>query len=41
MLVVIVGPTGTGKSDLSLDLAERLREAGRPAEIVKIGRAHV
>ena len=34
MLVVIVGPTGTGKSDLSLDLAERLREAGRPAEIV-------
>ena len=34
MLVVIVGPTGTGKSDLSLDLAERLRDAGRPAEIV-------
>ena len=34
MLVVIVGPTGTGKSELSLDLAERLIEAGRPAEIV-------
>jgi len=34
VLVVIVGPTGTGKSDLSLDLATRLREAGRPAEIV-------
>ena len=34
MLVVIVGPTGTGKSDLSLDLAEQLIGAGRPAEIV-------
>jgi tRNA dimethylallyltransferase len=34
VLVVIVGPTGTGKSDLSLDLATRLRAAGRPAEIV-------
>ncbi|RNE62506.1 tRNA (adenosine(37)-N6)-dimethylallyltransferase MiaA [Cryobacterium tepidiphilum] len=34
MLVVIVGPTGTGKSDLSLDVATRLREAGRAAEIV-------
>jgi len=34
VLVVIVGPTGTGKSELSLDLAERLIEAGRPAEIV-------
>ncbi len=33
-LVVIVGPTGTGKSDLSLDLAERLAAAGRAAEIV-------
>jgi tRNA dimethylallyltransferase len=33
-LIVIVGPTGTGKSDLSLDLAERLAEAGRPAEVV-------
>ncbi|TFC87892.1 tRNA (adenosine(37)-N6)-dimethylallyltransferase MiaA [Cryobacterium sp. TMT4-31] len=34
MLVVIVGPTGTGKSELSLDVAERLIAAGRPAEIV-------
>jgi len=34
VLLVIVGPTGTGKSDLSLDLATRLRESGRAAEIV-------
>jgi tRNA dimethylallyltransferase len=34
VLVAIVGPTGTGKSQLSLDLAERLRSAGRTAEIV-------
>jgi tRNA dimethylallyltransferase len=34
MLVVIVGATGTGKSELSLDLAARLSAAGRPAEIV-------
>jgi tRNA dimethylallyltransferase len=34
MLVVVVGATGTGKSTLSLDLAERLAAAGRPAEIV-------
>lgn len=34
MLVVIVGPTGTGKSELSLDIAERLTASGRPAEIV-------
>ncbi|TFD26924.1 tRNA (adenosine(37)-N6)-dimethylallyltransferase MiaA [Cryobacterium cryoconiti] len=33
-LVVIVGPTGTGKSDLSLDLAERLAGDGRAAEII-------
>lgn len=33
-LWVIVGATGTGKSDLALDLAERLREQGNPAEIV-------
>ncbi|TFC43858.1 tRNA (adenosine(37)-N6)-dimethylallyltransferase MiaA [Cryobacterium sp. TMT1-21] len=32
--MVIVGPTGTGKSELSLDLAARLAETGRPAEIV-------
>ncbi|MCU1585146.1 MAG: miaA [Microbacteriaceae bacterium] len=34
MLVVIVGATGTGKSTLSLELAERLAASGRPAEIV-------
>ena len=33
-LWVIVGATGTGKSDLSLRLAEALGERGRPAEIV-------
>jgi tRNA dimethylallyltransferase len=30
----VVGATGTGKSDLALDLAERLRALGNPAEIV-------
>jgi tRNA dimethylallyltransferase len=30
----VVGATGTGKSDLALDLAEALRDAGNPAEIV-------
>jgi len=34
VLVAIVGPTGTGKSQLSLDLAERLRAESRDAEIV-------
>lgn len=34
VLVAIVGATGTGKSALSLDLAEALAEQGRPAEIV-------
>jgi len=34
VLVVIVGPTGTGKSELSLDLAESLRAEGTAAEIV-------
>lgn len=34
MLVAVVGPTGTGKSSLSLDLAEELAARGRPAEIV-------
>jgi tRNA dimethylallyltransferase len=34
MLVAIVGATGTGKSELSLDLAEALAASGRPAEIV-------
>ncbi|MDI2099731.1 tRNA (adenosine(37)-N6)-dimethylallyltransferase MiaA [Ruicaihuangia caeni] len=33
-MLAIVGATGTGKSALSLDLAERLAEEGRPAEIV-------
>jgi tRNA dimethylallyltransferase len=33
-VVAVVGPTGTGKSALSLDLAERLRAAGQGAEIV-------
>jgi tRNA dimethylallyltransferase len=33
-LWVIVGATGTGKSDLALSLAEQLRERGNPAEIV-------
>jgi len=33
-LVVIVGSTGTGKSALSLDLAQRLSGAGQPCEIV-------
>lgn len=34
MIVAIVGATGTGKSDLALDLAEILIERGQPAEIV-------
>ncbi len=33
-LWAVVGATGTGKTALSLDLAERLRDAGRDAEIV-------
>ncbi|MFC0682128.1 tRNA (adenosine(37)-N6)-dimethylallyltransferase MiaA [Lysobacter korlensis] len=33
-IVAVVGATGTGKSALALDLAERLTSAGRPAEIV-------
>ncbi|RUR01069.1 tRNA (adenosine(37)-N6)-dimethylallyltransferase MiaA [Labedella endophytica] len=33
-VVAIGGPTGTGKSDLSLDLAERFAAEGVPAEIV-------
>jgi tRNA dimethylallyltransferase len=34
MLIAIVGATGTGKSGLSLDLADLLREEGRSVEIV-------
>ena len=33
-LIVVVGPTGTGKTDLSLALAEHMRDAGDAAEIV-------
>lgn len=33
-LIAIVGATGTGKSGLSLDLAEQLAARGQPAEIV-------
>ena len=33
-LIVVVGPTGTGKTSLSLALAERIRDAGADAEIV-------
>ena len=34
MIIAIVGATGTGKSDLALDLAARLIESGSPGEIV-------
>lgn len=34
MLLAIVGPTGTGKSELSLDVAELLAARGQSAEIV-------
>ena len=34
MLVALVGATGTGKSELALDLAEALAARGRPAEII-------
>lgn len=33
-LIAIVGATGTGKSDLSLDLAARLADQGRAVEVV-------
>ena len=33
-MIAIVGATGTGKSELSLDIAERLIDRGNPAEIV-------
>ena len=33
-LVAIVGPTGTGKSDLGIALAQHLVSTGRPAEII-------
>ena len=34
MPVVLVGPTAVGKSSLAVALAQRYREAGRPAEVV-------
>jgi tRNA dimethylallyltransferase len=34
MLIVVVGATGTGKSGLSLDLAESLAAQGQPVEVV-------
>ena len=34
MIIAIVGATGTGKSDLALDIAEHLISTGHPAEIV-------
>ena len=34
MLIALVGATGTGKSDLALDLAEALTARGRPSEII-------
>ena len=34
MILAIVGATGTGKSDLAMDVAESLIAQGRPAEIV-------
>jgi len=34
VVVAVVGPTATGKSDLALDLAQRLSVPGAPAEIV-------
>ncbi|HEY5822429.1 MAG TPA: tRNA (adenosine(37)-N6)-dimethylallyltransferase MiaA [Propionibacteriaceae bacterium] len=34
MTVLLVGPTASGKSGLSLRLAERYRAAGQPAEVV-------
>ena len=32
--LAIIGPTGTGKSQLALDFAERVERLGHPAEIV-------
>lgn len=33
-LIVLVGPTATGKSGLAVDIAQRLAAEGRPAEII-------
>lgn len=35
-LLAVVGPTGTGKSDLAIALAQYLIASGRPAEIINI-----
>lgn len=35
-LLAVVGPTGTGKSDLGIAIAQRLIERGQPAEIINI-----
>jgi len=35
-LLAVVGPTGTGKSDLGIAIAKHLEASGRPAEIVNI-----
>ena len=35
-LLAVVGPTGTGKSDLGIALAQRLIAEGQPAEILNI-----
>jgi tRNA dimethylallyltransferase len=35
-LLAVVGPTGTGKSDLAIALAQHLIGSGRPAEIINI-----
>lgn len=35
-LLAVVGPTGTGKSDLGIALAQHLTATGRPAEIINI-----
>ena len=35
-LIAVVGPTGTGKSDLGVNLALALIERGQPAEIVNV-----
>ena len=35
-LLAVVGPTGTGKSDLAIALARYLTESGRPSEIINI-----
>lgn len=35
-LIAVVGPTGTGKSDLGVNLALSLIERGQPAEIVNV-----